>query len=177
MRGHDLPVVLRHGNGNDLVGTAEKGKKRSGHIFRSRVELSEGQGLSGVRNLQGHEMRKLLGGATEDLGEPPNSFLMRYARDAVAVKDVRQTVFADVFLIVDYIRRPNVSPPSHNREQKEKCENGCNNNRCQDLSSRARKSRCPSCQTRLRLDFKRESCSFAIIQNPPRLVEISLAAR
>jgi len=51
MRGYDLPVVLRHGYGNDLVGTAEKGKKGSGHIIRSRVELSEGQGLSGVRNL------------------------------------------------------------------------------------------------------------------------------
>ena len=51
MRGHDLPVILRHGNGNDLVGTADKGKKGSGHIFRSRVELSEGQRLSGVRNL------------------------------------------------------------------------------------------------------------------------------
>ena len=110
-------------------------------------------------------MRKLLGGATEDLREPPNSFLMRYARDVVAVKDVRQDVFAGVCLVVDHLRRPNVAPPSHNREQKEKCEDGCYNNRCQDLSSRARKSRCPSSQTRLRLDLKRESCLLA---SPPR---------
>jgi hypothetical protein len=70
-------------------------------------------------------MRKLLGGATEDLRESPNSFLMRYARDVVAVKDVRQAVFAGVCLVVDHLRRPNVPPPSYNREQKEKCEDGC----------------------------------------------------
>src|SRR6516165_5035163 len=81
-------------------------------------------------------MRKLLGGATEDLREPPNSFLMRYARDVVAVKDVRQAVFAGVCLVVDHLRRPDVPPPSHNREQREKWEDGCYNNRCQDLSSR-----------------------------------------
>src|SRR6516164_4326968 len=81
-------------------------------------------------------MRKLLGGATEDLREPPNSFLMRYARDVVAVKDVRQAVFPGVCLVVDHLRRPDVPPPSHNREQKEKCEDVCYNNRCQDLSSR-----------------------------------------
>jgi hypothetical protein len=81
-------------------------------------------------------MRKLLGGATEDLREPPNSFLMRYSRDVVAVKDVRQAVFAGVCLVVDHLGRPNVPPPSRDREQKEKCEDGCYNNRCQDLSSR-----------------------------------------
>src|SRR6516164_9802451 len=111
-------------------------------------------------------MRKLLGGATEDLREPPNSFLMRYARDVVAVKDVGQAVFAGACLIVDHLRRANVPPPSHNREQKEKCEDGCYNNRCQDLSSRARKSRCPSSQTRFRLDLKREGCSPAIRTGP-----------
>src|SRR6516225_5615594 len=113
-------------------------------------------------------MRKLLGGATEDLREPPNSFLVRYARDVVAVKHVRQAVPAGVCLVVDHLRRANVPPPSHNREQKEKYEDGCYNNRCQHLSSRTRKSRCPSSQTRLHLDFKRESCSLAIIQNAPR---------
>ena len=122
-------------------------------------------------------MRKLLGGATEDLREPPHSFLVRYARDVVAVKDVRQAVPAGVCLVVDHLRRANVPPPSHNREQKEKCEDGCYNNQCQDLSSRARKSRCPSSQTRLHLDFKSESSSLAIIQNAPRLIEISSAFR
>src|ERR1700757_2968198 len=122
-------------------------------------------------------MRKFLGGATEDLREPPNSFLVRNARDVVAVKDVRQAVPAGVCLVVNHLRRPDVPPPSHNREQKEKCADGCYNNRCQDLSSRARKSRCPISQTRLSLDFKRESCSLEIIQNAPRLIEISLAFR
>jgi len=66
-------------------------------------------------------MRKPLGGATEYLREPPNSFLMRYVRDVVAVKDVRQAEFAGVCLVLDHLRRrPNVPPPSHNREQKEK---------------------------------------------------------
>ena len=93
MRGDDLPVVLRHGHGNDLIGTGEEGRKGRGHVFRSRVELSEGQGLSGVRNLQGREMRKLLGGAAEDLCEPSDSFLMRHVQEMVAVKDVGQAVF------------------------------------------------------------------------------------
>jgi len=101
-------------------------------------------------------MRKLLGGATKDLREPANSFLVRYARDVVAVKDVRQAVPAGVCVVVDQLRRANVPPPSHNREQKEKYEDGCYNYRRQDLSSRARKSRCPSSQTRLRLDFARD---------------------
>ena len=94
-------------------------------------------------------MRKLLGGATEDLREPANSFLMRYARDVVAVKVVRQAVFAGVCLVVDRLCRPNVPSPSHNREQKEKGEDDCYNNRCQDLSSRARKSRCSNYQTQI----------------------------
>jgi len=98
-------------------------------------------------------MRKLLGGATEDLREPPNSFLMRYARDVVAVKDVRQAVFAGVCLVVDHLRRPNVPPPRHHREQKDECEDGCYNKRYQDLSSPARKSQCPSSQTRFRLNL------------------------
>jgi hypothetical protein len=34
--------------------------------------------------------------------------------------------------------------------------------------------RCLSSQTRLRLDFKRESCPLVIIQDAPRLIEISL---
>jgi hypothetical protein len=49
--GHDLPVVLRHGHGHHLVGSCEEGRKSRGHAFRSRVELSEGQGFSGVGNL------------------------------------------------------------------------------------------------------------------------------
>jgi len=119
-------------------------------------------------------MRKPLDGAAEDLCEPSDSFLMRHIHEVVAAKDIRQAVLAGVRLVARHLRRPNVPPPSPNREQKEKREDACCNNRCQDLSPRARKSRCPSSQTRLRLDFKRESCPLAIIQDAPRLIEISL---
>ena len=51
VRGHDLPVVLRHGDGHDLVRAGEEGSNSRGHVFRSRVELGEGQRLSGVRDL------------------------------------------------------------------------------------------------------------------------------
>ena len=56
--GHDLPVVLRHRHGHDLIRAREEGRKGRGDLLRSRVELSEGQGLSGVRNLQGREIRE-----------------------------------------------------------------------------------------------------------------------
>ena len=72
--GHDLPVVLRHRHGHDLVGACEEGRKGRGHAFRSLVELGKGQGFSGVGNLQGRKMRKLLGGAAEDFREPPDPF-------------------------------------------------------------------------------------------------------
>ena len=125
MTRHDLPVVLRHGNGNDLVGTAKKGKNGGSHSFRSRVELREGQGLSGVRDLQGGEVRELLGGATEDFREPTNALLMRRVCEVVAVKDVRQAVLAGICLVVRRLCRRYVSPPSRNREQQEKPEHGC----------------------------------------------------
>ena len=51
VRGDDLPVVLRHGHGHDLVGASEEWRKGRGYFFRSRVEFSEGQGFSGVGNL------------------------------------------------------------------------------------------------------------------------------
>ena len=53
VRGHDLPIVLRHGHGHDLVGSCEEGRKGRGHALCSRVEFSEAQGFSGVGNLQG----------------------------------------------------------------------------------------------------------------------------
>ena len=57
-------------------------------------------------------MRKLFGGAAEDLCEPPNSFLMRYVHEVVVAKDVRQAVLAGVRLSCGTLRRPEVSPPS-----------------------------------------------------------------
>ena len=51
VRGDDLPVVLRHRHGHDLVGAVEEGRKGRGHGFRPRVKLGKGQGFPGVRNL------------------------------------------------------------------------------------------------------------------------------
>ena len=58
VRGHDLPVVLRHGHGHHLVRAGEEGGKRRGYFFGSCVELGKGQGLTGVGNLQGREIRE-----------------------------------------------------------------------------------------------------------------------
>jgi len=88
-------------------------------------------------------MRKPLDGAAEDLCEPSDSFLMRHIHEVVAAKDIRQAVLAVVRLVARHLRRPNVPPPSPNREQKEKREDACCNNRCQALSPRARKSKMP----------------------------------
>ena len=49
--GHDLPVVLRHRHGHDLVRAGEEGSDGRGHVLRPRVELGEGQRLPGMRNL------------------------------------------------------------------------------------------------------------------------------
>ena len=81
--GDDLPVVLRHRHRHDLIGAGEKGRNGRGNLFRSRVEFGEGQRLPGVGNLQGGEMRKLLGGAAEDLRKPPDPFLMRHVHEGV----------------------------------------------------------------------------------------------
>jgi hypothetical protein len=51
VRGHDLPVVLRHCHCHDLVGAREELSKCSGYFFRLRVEFSKGQGFSGVGDL------------------------------------------------------------------------------------------------------------------------------
>src|SRR4051794_28409895 len=49
--GDDLPVVLRHRHGHDLVRAVEEGRKGRGHGFRPHVELGKGQRFPGVRNL------------------------------------------------------------------------------------------------------------------------------
>jgi hypothetical protein len=104
-------------------------------------------------------MRKLFGGAAEDLCEPPDSFLMRYVHEGTVAEDIRQGVLAGVRLPVRrLLRRPKVPPPSHKRQRKENRDGSCYKNCCQNSSSHARKSRLPSSQRRLGLDFKRQSC-------------------
>ena len=141
-------MMLSYGS-NDLIGTSEIGREGCGHVFRPCVELSEGQGLSSVRNLQGGEMRKLFSGAAEDLCEPPDSFLMRYVYEGAAAEDIRQDVLGGIRLPVRHLlRRPKVPPPSHKCQRKENHDSSCDKSCYQNSPSHARKSR-PSSQTLL----------------------------
>ena len=120
MRGHDLPIVLRHGHGNDLIGSREIARKGRRDVFRPCVELSEGNGLSGVRNLQGREMRKLLSGAAEYLCEPADSLLMRHVQELPVIKDVGQAVLGGIRLSARrLVRHPKIPPPGRKRQQTE----------------------------------------------------------
>jgi hypothetical protein len=58
-------------------------------------------------NLQCGEMRELVGGAAENLGEPLDSFLMRHVYEGAVAKDIRQAVRA-VVRLRDLLRRPKV---------------------------------------------------------------------
>ena len=39
--------------------------------------------------IQCREIGELLGGAAEDLGKPPDSFLMGYAHEVIVTEDIR----------------------------------------------------------------------------------------
>ena len=134
VRGHDLPVVLRHGHGHDLVGAGKEGRNRRGHALRARIELSEVQGFSGVGNLQGREMRKLFGGAAEDLREPPDPFLMRRVHQGAVAEDIGQAVWAGILSARHLLRRPKIPPPGHERQRKETRDGNCYKNHCQSSS-------------------------------------------
>jgi hypothetical protein len=121
-----LPVVLRHGHGNDLIGSREIARKGRGHVFRPCVELGEGQGLSGVRNLQGREMRKVLSGAAEYLCKPPDSLLMRHVQELPIIKDVGQAVFGGI-RPWRLLRHPKITSPGRKHQQTENRESGYKN--------------------------------------------------
>jgi hypothetical protein len=122
--GHGVPAVLRHGHGHHLVRTSEERRKGRRHPFRLRVKLSEGQALSGVRDLQGREIRELLRGTAEDLCQPPDAPLMRHFREVSVVEDIRQAVLAGVYLPLRHLRRPKISPPRQKSQPEEDRENG-----------------------------------------------------
>src|SRR5476651_2437222 len=85
-------------------------------------------------------MRKLFGGAAEDLCQPPDSFLMRYVHDGGVADDIHQGVLASIRPPVWHLlRRPKVPPPSHKRQRKEN-RDGSYKNGCQNSSSHARVS-------------------------------------
>jgi hypothetical protein len=120
-------------------------------------------------------MRKLFGGAAEDLCEPPDSFLMRYVHEGTVAEDIRQGVWAGIRLPVRrLLRRPKVPPPSHKRQRKENRDGSRYKNCCQNSSSHARKSILPSSQRRLGLDFKRQSCPLVEHGESTTLIEVSL---
>ena len=91
---------------DDLVRAGEEGRQRRGHGLGARVELGEGQGFSGVRNLQGREIGESRGGAAEDLRQPPHSLLMRDVHGVPAAEDIRQAVRAGVLLLEPAPCRP-----------------------------------------------------------------------
>ena len=104
-------------------------------------------------------MRKLFGGAAEDLCEPPDSLLMRYVHEGAFAEDIRQGVFAGIRLPVGHLLRcPKVPSPRHKRQRKENRDGSSDKNCCQNSSSHACKSRLLSSQRRLGIDFKRQSC-------------------
>jgi hypothetical protein len=87
-------------------------------------------------------MRKLFGGAAEDLREPADSLLVRDVHEGAVAEDIRQSILARIRLPVRHLlRRPEVPPPSHKRQRKENGDDGsCYKNCCQNSSSHARKS-------------------------------------
>jgi hypothetical protein len=78
-------------------------------------------------------MREVLGGAAENLIEPPDSSLMRDVHEVAVAKDIRQAAWGGVHLR-RLLRRPKVAPPRHKRQHKENRKGGCYKNCCQDLS-------------------------------------------
>src|SRR4051794_9116258 len=75
-------------------------------------------------------MRIFLGGPAENLRKPPHPSLMRHVNKRAVAEDVGQTA-GTIIRLRDFLRRPNVSPPSQKRQRKEAsdddCKNGCQN--------------------------------------------------
>ena len=125
VRGHDLPVVLRHRDGHDLVRAREVGRDGPGDRLRARVEFGEGEGLPGVRDLQGREIREPPGGAAEDLREPPGPGLVRRVHEVAIAEDLGQAVRAGVLRPARCPGRPEIEPPRDEGQTDEDREGGC----------------------------------------------------
>jgi len=128
--GHDLPVVLRHGHSHDLVRAREVGRQGCRHIFGLCFELSEGKRFSGVGNLQGRVIRKLPGGAAENVREPLDPLLVRNVHEVAVAKGFRQAVWTGIFLPGLLLPRPEVPPPRHKRQYKKDRNDGCQDHCC-----------------------------------------------
>ena len=141
VRGHDLPVVLRHRDGHDLVRAREVGSDRPGDRLRARVEFGEGEGLPGERDLQGREIREALGGAAEDLREPPGPGLVRRVHEVAIAEDLGQAVRAGVLRPARCPGRPEVLPPRDEGQSEEDREDGCRDDGQHALSPAAELAR------------------------------------
>src|SRR6185312_89081 len=75
-------------------------------------------------------MRIFLGGPAENLSEPPHPSLMRHVNKRAVAEDIGQAA-GTIIRLRDFLRRPDVSPPSQKRQRKEAsdddCKNGCQN--------------------------------------------------
>ncbi len=119
-------------------GPVRKARNRRRHGLRSRVELGEGQRLAGVGNLQGREIRKPLGGAAEDLREPPDTLLMRHVHEVRSPKtSVRLYGQVSSGSRGPSCRRPEVPPPRHERQHEEGRERGQDKDCRQGFASNA----------------------------------------
>ena len=122
--GNDLPIVLRHRHGHDLIRSGEEASNGRGNRLCPRVELGEGQRLAGVRDLQRREIGEPLSGPAEDLREPPDTLLMRNVHEVTVVKNIRQAELAGIRLR-EPLGRPKVPPPRHKRQHEENRDDAC----------------------------------------------------
>src|SRR4051794_21157 len=73
-------------------------------------------------------MRIFLGGPAENLREPPRPSLMRHVNKRAVAEDIGQAA-GTMIRLRDFLRRPDVLPPSQKRQRKEAGDDDCKNGR------------------------------------------------
>ena len=171
MAGNDLPVVLRHGHGHDLIRAREEAGQGGGHLLGFRVELRESQGLPGMWNLQGCMIRESPCGAAEDIRQPLDAFLMRYVQEMRVTKDFLQAVRAGVHLSVRrFLGHPKVSPPRCERQEKQDPDDRSQNEPCHVFASPCPVLQQPGAQTKYRSSVPFRRMSRVTQWNPPPII-------
>jgi hypothetical protein len=82
-------------------------------------------------------MGEPFGGATVNVCEPLDPFLMRSVQEVAVGKDICQAIWASVRLF-RWLRRPKVTPPRNKGQNEENHERGGYKNCRQNISSRTR---------------------------------------